>query len=51
MRACISRLSAVNQCLSESPDLATVLREALKLLGQRVRQFPLLGVKQMPPFG
>ena len=45
LRACISWVGAANLRISESPDLTTVLREALEPLGQAVRQFPPLGVK------
>ena len=51
LRVSISRLSATNLRISESPDLETVLREALEPLRQGVHQLPSMGVKQMPPYG
>ncbi len=46
--ASISRLSAANLRISESPDLAAVLHEALEPLRQGVHQFPPPGVKHVP---
>ena len=51
LRAPISRLSTTNFRISESPDLETVLREALEPLRQGVHQLPSMGVRQMPPYG
>ena len=42
-RASISRLSAANLRISESPDLETVLHEALEPLRQSVHQIPPRG--------
>ena len=48
LRASISRLSAANLRISESPDLETALCKVLEGLRQGVHQLPSLGVKQMP---
>ena len=48
LRTSISRLSAANLRISESPDLETVLHEAQEPLRQGVHHLLPPGVKQIP---
>lgn len=51
LRACISQLGKANLRISESPDLETVLSEALKPLSRIDRRFPTPGVKDVASYG
>ena len=51
LRVSTSLLSGADLRIGESPDLETVLREALESLRQGVHRFPPLGVRQMPSYG